>query len=269
MNNDKVTIVTVVYNAVDCIEDTIKSVLSQEYNNLEYIVVDGGSIDGTVDVIKRYNHKLSYWISEPDKGIYDAMNKAIDKATGKWINFMNAGDLFYSATSVSEMFDNTDHSVYSAVYGDAEYRLKNIAYIRQGYDCDEDHFMPFSHQAAFVRTDIAKVNKFNLKYRIAADTEFFLKLNREKHQLKHISVIVCSYNALEGMSMHNEVKHTQEMIDMQIVYGAPIDSPYFSYLMKNARYRQRVRKLIPDFIWIKIRENKIKKQYPDYKTIKK
>lgn len=261
MNNDKITVVTVVYNGGSVLEETIKSVISQDYPNLEYIIIDGGSKDNTLDIIKKYETNISFWLSEPDKGIYDAMNKAIDRSTGKWINFMNAGDNFYSNTSVSEIFGaGIDYSEFAAVYGDAEYRLKSLSYIRQGYDCDSDHFMPFSHQAAFVRADIAKAKKFNLKYRIAADTEFFLRLNREEYNLKHVSVVVCSYNATEGMSMHNEVRHAKELIDMQISYGAPANSPYFKKFLRDAQIRQFLRKMIPSFIWERLRENRIRKQ---------
>lgn len=76
------------------LEKTILSVLNQTYSNIEYIIIDGGSTDGTIDIIKRYDDKITYWQSEPDNGIYDAMNKGIQKANGEWINFMNAGDLF-------------------------------------------------------------------------------------------------------------------------------------------------------------------------------
>lgn len=261
MIQDKVSVITVVYNAVSVIEDTIRSVLSQTYANLEYIVIDGGSTDGTVELIKKYENQISVFVNEPDKGIYDAMNKGIDKATGNWINFMNAGDYFYSPSAVSDIFNTEeDYSEYAAVYGDAEYRLKTFSYIRQGYECDRDHFMPFSHQAAFARADIAKKNKFNLKYKIAADTEFFLRLNREGYLLKHVSVIVCSYDASVGISMNSEVRHAREFVDMQIAYGAPKDSPYFKKYIKNAYIRQYMRYLIPHFIWERMRENKIKKQ---------
>lgn len=264
MSLDKVSVVTVVYNAASIIEETIKSVLAQTYSNLEYIVIDGGSTDGTIEVIRKYEDQISLFISEPDKGIYDAMNKGIDRATGNWINFMNAGDHFYSTSAVADIFAcvdiDIDYSKYVTIYGDAEYRLKSFAYIRQGYECDRDHFMPFSHQAAFARTDIAKKNKFNLKYKIAADTEFFLRLNREEYQLKHVSVIVCSYDASVGISMNSEVKHAKEFVDMQIEYGAPKDSPYFKKYIKNAYIRQYMRRLIPHFIWERMRENKIKKQ---------
>lgn len=258
---DKVSVITVVFNGVDIIETTIKSVINQTYDNLEYIIIDGGSTDGTVDIIKKYEDKISFWISEPDKGIYDAMNKAIDRLNGLWVNFMNAGDYFYSNHSVDDIFRKVNnYSKYAAVYGDAEYRLKNFSYIRPAYDCDNNHFMPFSHQAAFVRADIAKKNKFNLKYRIAADTEFFLRLNREGYLLKHIEVIVCSYDATEGFSMHNEVKHAKEFIDMQIEYGAPKESTYFKKYLRSAYIRQYLRMIIPDKIWQRMRENKIMKQ---------
>lgn len=90
-SNVKVSVITVVYNDVKNIEKTIKNVLKQTYTNLEYVVVDGASKDGTLDIIKRYEGKLR-WISEPDKGIYDAMQKGANSATGEWIIFRNCGD---------------------------------------------------------------------------------------------------------------------------------------------------------------------------------
>lgn len=101
-NNCTISIVTVSYNAVDTIEETIQSVLGQDYEAIEYIVVDGGSTDGTVDIIKKYSDKLSYWVSEPDNGVYDAMNKGITVASGQWINFMNSGDCFFSNHVLSD-----------------------------------------------------------------------------------------------------------------------------------------------------------------------
>lgn len=94
-NNPLISVVTVSYNAVGTIEQTLLSVINQTYPNIEYIIIDGGSTDGTVDIIKKYADEIVYWISEPDKGIYDAMNKGIKKANGEWINFINAGDSYY------------------------------------------------------------------------------------------------------------------------------------------------------------------------------
>ena len=99
--NMKLSIITVSLNNKDTIEQTIRSVLSQTYNNVEYIVIDGGSTDGTVDIIKKYEDKISYWVSESDKGIYDAMNKGIRKATGDIVGILNADD-FYVDENVLE-----------------------------------------------------------------------------------------------------------------------------------------------------------------------
>ena len=84
MSNFKISIITVVYHAADTIEQTIRSVVEQDYPNIEYIIIDGGSTDGTLDVIKKYEDRIAYWVSEPDKGIYDAMNKGLSAATGDY-----------------------------------------------------------------------------------------------------------------------------------------------------------------------------------------
>jgi len=99
----KVTIITVTYNAERFIERTIQSIIGQDYPNIEYIVIDGGSDDDTINIIKKHEEYIAYWISEPDGGIYDAMNKGIEVATGEWINFMNAGDTFSHASVLSHI----------------------------------------------------------------------------------------------------------------------------------------------------------------------
>ena len=108
MNTNKplVTIITVSYNVVDTIESTIQSVVNQRYNNIEYIIIDGGSNDGTVDIIKKYEDHITYWISEPDGGIYYGMNKGIIKSNGDWLCFMNAGDRFASNDVLEHIFDS-------------------------------------------------------------------------------------------------------------------------------------------------------------------
>jgi glycosyltransferase involved in cell wall biosynthesis len=99
-----ITIITIVYNGEKYLEETIQSVINQTYDNVEYIIIDGGSTDGTVDIIRKYEHAIDYWVSEKDHGIYDAMNKGIFLATGEWINFMNAGDLFYNQKVLDKIF---------------------------------------------------------------------------------------------------------------------------------------------------------------------
>jgi len=100
-----ISIITVVYNSLDLLAGTIESVMSQTYSNIEYIVVDGGSTDGTVAIIEKYADHISQWVSEPDKGLYDAMNKGLKMATGDYVWFMNAGDHLYAPDTLEKMID--------------------------------------------------------------------------------------------------------------------------------------------------------------------
>lgn len=110
-----ISIVTIVFNGEQYLEKTIQSVINQTYDNIEYIIIDGGSTDGTLGIIKQYEDKIDYCISERDNGIYDAMNKGITLATGEWLNFMNAGDKFYDANILTNIFckHNNSDLIYS------------------------------------------------------------------------------------------------------------------------------------------------------------
>ena len=154
-----VSILTVVFNGVRFLEETILSVLNQDYENLEFIIVDGGSTDGTVELIRKYEHAIDYWVSEPDKGISDAFNKAIILAAGDYVNFQGAGDYLLSNSVVSEMMDGVDARVDMLVYGRvqrvAETEEKKVVPIKDRPF--KPHFnkrilllrMPFGHQALF------------------------------------------------------------------------------------------------------------------------
>lgn len=180
----KCTIITVSYNAADTIESTINSVLSQDYNDIEYIVIDGNSSDGTLDIIKKYDSKITKWISEKDKGIYDAMNKGIQFATGDIIGILNADDLYASSTVISKIVNKFIYTNSDAVYGDLKYVLKNdinktIRFWKSG-EYKEGKFlkgwMP-PHPTFFVKKDL--YDQYGL-YRIdmpsAADYELMLRL---------------------------------------------------------------------------------------------
>ncbi len=114
-----VSIITITYNAEPFLEKTMRSVLAQTYPHIEYIIIDGGSRDGTVDIIKRYADRLAYWVSEPDKGIYDAMNKGLARATGAYVWFMNAGDEIFATDTTEKIMSLPAADVY---YGETEFR---------------------------------------------------------------------------------------------------------------------------------------------------
>lgn len=199
----KISVVTVCYNAVSTIEQTILSVINQTYSNIEYIIIDGGSTDGTVDIIKKYTDKIAYWISEPDKGIYDAMNKGIDKASGEWINFMNAGDSFYESSTIesfiSKVSPNTD-----IAYGDTMVlmsvgrllkRAKDLNLIMKG--------MVFGHQATFVKMRLMKKTKFDVSFRSSGDYNFLYQMYQEGYSFEYIHLIIANYDGEQGMSLDN------------------------------------------------------------------
>src|SRR5574344_2490955 len=107
----KLSIITINYNNAEGLEKTIKSVINQTFTDYEYIIIDGGSTDGSTDIIKKYRENIDYWVSESDKGIYKAMNKGITYTHGEYLNFMNSGDCFHSSTVLNEVarnFNNTD-----------------------------------------------------------------------------------------------------------------------------------------------------------------
>ena len=135
----KISVVTVCFNSVSTLERTMLSVLNQTYPNIEYIIIDGGSTDGTVDIIKKYVDKLAYWVSEPDKGVYDAMNKGVLLATGDYTIFMNSGDRFYN-NDVLAKFSCVEFMDADLIYGPV-------------YTEKKDGYYLWEADAVFLKTD--------------------------------------------------------------------------------------------------------------------
>lgn len=171
----RVTIVTVCFNCVELIEETIRSVLSQDYEDFEYIVIDGGSNDGTYKVIKRYVDQLAYCVSEPDNGVYDAMNKAIDRAAGEYLLFMNAGDRFSGGAVLRDMLATSTADV---IYGDFSYSSGPLA----GRVQADFPSGVFNHQAVLYRRKLHERYGYYLSIRglTAADYFFFMSMQASK-----------------------------------------------------------------------------------------
>lgn len=218
-----VSIITVVYNGEKYLEQTIQSVINQTYDNLEYIIIDGGSTDGTLDIIKKFDDKIAYWISERDEGIYDAMNKGIKKASGQWINFMNAGDKFFSADVLENVVNHlTANLVYGnhAVYSD-DPSIYTISYVKNYSDTRN---IPFCHQSLFASTDLLNQTPFDLKYKIAGDYDQYIRCKSKGATIKHIPITVALYldGGISSISRGKLIKEYYEITKKYFPFNATV-----------------------------------------------
>lgn len=187
----KVSIVTVCFNSAGTIEDTIRSVREQEYEQIEHVIVDGGSTDGTIDVVKKYNGRIKKFISEPDEGIYDAMNKGLRLVQGDVVAFLNADDVYTSQSVISEIVGALQAGNADGVYGDLAYvGSKNNRRIVRYWRAGEYRAGAFRsgwvppHPTFFCRTALYReFGGFNPACRIAGDFELMLRFI-EKHKIR-------------------------------------------------------------------------------------
>jgi len=197
-----ITVITVVYNGDKYLEQTIQSVINQTYPNVEYIIIDGGSTDGTIDLIKKYEDYIDYWVSEKDKGIYDAMNKGKDLALGCFINYMNNKDLFIDS-NIFNYFYNINHK-YDLIYGNVVIDNKGKKIIKpRSLNAIYRLKMPFCHQTVFLKNSIFRKYSFNIKYKIAADFDLFFKiLSIKKYNYFYLNKPICIYD-INGVSSNS------------------------------------------------------------------
>ena len=182
----KITIVTVVYNAEKTIESTLKNVTDQSYKNFEYLVVYTPSKDKTFEVIKKYKSKINKIIINYDLGIYQSMNLGTYFASGEYINFMNSGDYFSNQNIVKEIFKSKKKE--DVIYGDCEIYYKNFnRVIKAKYFINLKYGMCFSHQSCFVKTTIQKENFFKTIYTHSSDFDFFSKIYNQKKKFINLN----------------------------------------------------------------------------------
>jgi hypothetical protein len=254
----RVTVATVTFNAEDTVEATICSVLRQDYSNLEYLVIDGGSSDRTCKIVRRYVEHLDYWVSEPDHGPYDAMNKAALQATGDYILFMNAGDWFVGDDAVSRCFRNVPDDV-DFVIGHHVYRTcDGIEHWHQAADFDETwsrlragtvdglwlRAIP-GHQATFTRVDLLRKHRYDLRFRFAADHEFMYRMRCSGAKFYHSLETVAVYVA-GGLSFQNMLRTADEWIALAEQYGAPGAVALLKDVRRDVLAKQKAEAKLPD-----------------------
>lgn len=245
----KISIITVCFNAESIIEETIKSVISQTYNDIEYIIVDGKSTDSTMEIIKKYADKIDKIISEPDKGIYDAMNKGISLATGNFINFMNAGDTFSSPDAVKNVVMQIEEDS-DVVYGDSTMIGYNGQRNFQAADSEISKLKKkpiYRHNASFTKTSLHKKFPFEiekkaiLRHALDYNNIFTLWHNGAKFQKVDVDVVTWEKSGTSD----REILNIKLMYKISHQFRKPTISERFIYIYDyiKACRRDIVRKL--------------------------
>ena len=219
-----ITLITCTYNAESVLQKTLNSIIKQDYNDIEHIIIDGKSKDNTLKIAEQYKatsniqrtgHKITI-ISEPDKGLYDAMNKGIRYATGDYLCFLNAGDVLHNTNTIRDIVSAAKKNAkeYGVIYGETDIVDDNGKFIGHRHLRAPQnltwrsfrHGMLVCHQAFYANTRIAKQTPYNLKYRISADVDWCIRIMKqaEKEGLTNLNTekVVCNYLA-GGMSIKN------------------------------------------------------------------
>ncbi|MCY4780915.1 glycosyltransferase family 2 protein [Sphingobacterium sp. UT-1RO-CII-1] len=214
----KVSIITIVYNNVKDIEYTIQSVIKQSFHDIEYIIIDGASNDGTLDVIERYREHIDILVSEKDDGIYDAMNKGLAHATGDYVLFLNSGDELFSTNTLKTIFEkNDDADIY---YGETKLidENRNIIGDRRHRAPKELNWQSFKygmnvcHQAIYVKRQLTE--PYDTQYQLSADIDWVIRMAKKASKIVNLNEYVARY-LVGGMSQQ---RHKQSLIERYNVF---------------------------------------------------
>lgn len=232
-----ISIITISFNNYNGLEKTIKSVISQSYNNFEFIIIDGGSTDNSLDLIKQHDSRISYWISERDNGAYQAMNKGLAKANGDYCIFLNSGDYFNSTTILSQVSDliKGDEDL---IYGLIKWEEFNLMWNpEENFKHFEIAFhSPIPHQASFFKVStLIKMKGYNENYKIISDWAVMLEMVLGNRKIKKISLVVSKCET-QGLSSINNKKILKERIHYLLKYSKmTLISGYIFYLKNKLR----------------------------------
>lgn len=195
------SIITPVFNTVQTIEDTIRSVVGQKFSDYEFIIIDGGSTDGSVELLRKHDNDIDYWVSEPDKGVYDAFNKGIDLSRGDWIYFLGSDDTLFDSQVLSRFFPAPHAS--KMLYGNVAWSSGNKIYDGR-FSKNKLAYKNICQQAIFYHRQLfEKHGKFDPEYRLNADWVFNMKCFSDKTTKPvFLNHIVCNY-AITGLSTLN------------------------------------------------------------------
>jgi len=231
----KISIITITYNSEKTLEQTILSVINQDYENIEYIIIDGGSTDGTINLIKKYQPKISYWHSEKDKGIADAMNKGIAAATGDIIGIIHSDD-FYEPNAfkqVAECFKNTNADI---ICGNLQmWKNGNLDYIFLSNPLNIKYDMTINHPTVFVKKNAyIKLGNFNTEYKYSMDYDLLLRFYLNGAKFTNINSVLANMR-LDGISDRNWHKSMFEMFKIKLKNKISFLSALFYFIKQFIR----------------------------------
>lgn len=216
----KASIITVSYNSVDTIERTIQSVLKQSYQNIEYIIIDGLSTDGTQQIIEKYKDRIAYYISEKDDGLYDAMNKGIQIATGEIIGIINSDD-WYAESVIEDVVDYFLQSEADLIYGKIINVLQDKE-VQENWQIPLDHMwyeMAVPHPSVFVKKKIyEQLGIFNTAYKLAADYELLLRFYSKKVKFNYFDKVIAYFRS-GGVSETRRKESIDEVYNISVSYA--------------------------------------------------
>ncbi len=214
--NPRISIITVTYNADGVLEDTVQSIVTQTYKNIEYIIVDGASTDNTMQIVEKYRKHIHTVVSEPDKGLYDAMNKAMKLATGDYLCFLNAGDSLHEDDTLQLMIHSIrGNELPDILYGETEIVDKDGHFLRMRRHSAPEYLtwksfrqgMLVCHQAFFVRHTL--LEPYDLRYRFSADFDWCIRMMKKARILHNTHLTVIDYLD-EGMTTRNRKASLKE-----------------------------------------------------------
>lgn len=248
MHNDshirpRFSIITVTYNADKVLEATIQSIISQTYKDIEYIIIDGGSKDKTLSIVEKYKNHIAKVISEPDKGLYDAMNKGLRVATGDYVCFLNAGDTLHEDDTLTMMVKSIEKNQYpDIIYGETAIvdNKREFLQMRRLSTPEKLNWKSFKngmlvcHQAFYAKREIAKNEPYNLKYRFSADFDWCIRVMKRAKSLHNTKITIVDY-LNEGMTTKNHKASLKERFNIMCKhYGFISTSLYHLWFIVRA-----------------------------------